>query len=239
MTTNVIIYSRCSTDEKRQDTEVQLGELRRYAQAYGWTYDEVSEYGSAFKGEQPKLQDVIEKIRLRRYSIILVYSLDRFSREHPQKTNALLDRIVYDYKCRFISLKEGIDSQNEMIWHVIRPLFSYFANVYSRQLSEKIRAGIQNKRNKGIYRGGRPKRTYDLNRIKTLRSEGHSFRNVVKLYNDGLPRKDRISHTQVSRLIQIRSGDHRVTTLIQNHTVSDVRIKTNTKAVTSAGEMIC
>ena len=50
MTTHVVIYSRCSTDEKRQDTEVQLVELRRYAKAYGWTYDEVSEYGSAFKG---------------------------------------------------------------------------------------------------------------------------------------------------------------------------------------------
>ena len=120
----VIIYSRCSTDEKRQDTDVQLKELRRYADAYGWKYDEVSEYGSGFKGEQPKLSEIIEKIKRKHYSIILVYSLDRFSREHPKKVNALLDQIVYDYKCRFISLAEGIDSQNEMIWHVIRPLFS-------------------------------------------------------------------------------------------------------------------
>ena len=200
--THVVIYSRCSTDEKRQDTEVQLAELRRYSQAYGWTFDEVSEYGSAFKGDQPKLQEIIEKIRLRHYSIILVYSLDRFSREHPQKTNALLDRIVYEYKCRFISLKEGIDSQNEMIWHVIRPLFSYFANVFSKQLSEKIRAGIQNKKNKGLYKGGRPKKTYDLDRIKTLHSEGHGTRKIATLYNDGLPKKSQISHTQVSRLIQ-------------------------------------
>ena len=202
MPTHVAIYSRCSTDEKRQDTEVQLGELRRYAQAYGWTYDEISEYGSAFKGDQPKLQEVIEKIRLRHYSIILVYSLDRFSREHPQKTNALLDRIVYEYKCRFISLKEGIDSQNEMIWHVIRPLFSYFANVFSRQLSEKIRAGIQNKKNKGIYTGGRPKKVYDLDRIKALRSKGYGPKKIAKLYSEGLPKKSQISHTQVGRLIK-------------------------------------
>ena len=75
MTIHVVIYSRCSTDEKRQDTEVQLNELRRYAQAYGWTYDEVSEYGSAFKGDQPKLQDVIEKIRLPSFSIKSAYTL--------------------------------------------------------------------------------------------------------------------------------------------------------------------
>ncbi len=31
-----VIYARCSTDESRQDVEVQLKELRRYAEAYGW-----------------------------------------------------------------------------------------------------------------------------------------------------------------------------------------------------------
>ena len=81
----VVIYSRCSTDEKRQDTDVQLKELRRYAEAFGWSYDEDSEYESGFKGEQPKLAEVIEKIRRKHYSIILVSSLDRFSREHPKK----------------------------------------------------------------------------------------------------------------------------------------------------------
>ena len=202
MTTTVVIYSRCSTDDKRQDTEVQLKELRRYAKAYGWHYDEVSEYGSGFKGEQPKLRDVIEKIRLHHYSILLVHSLDRFSREHPKKTNALLDRIVYDYKCRFISLKESIDSENEMVWHVVRPLFSYFANVYSRQLSDKIKAGIQNKRDKHLYRGGRPKKEYDLKRLEALRSEGHSVRKVAELYNSSLPKNKCVSHTQVTRLIK-------------------------------------
>lgn len=210
MTTRAMIYSRCSTDEKRQDTEVQLKELRRYAKAYDWTFDEVSEYGSGYKGEQPKLQEVIEKIRLRHYSVLLVHSLDRFSREHPKKTNALLDRIVYDYGCRFISLKESIDSQNEMVWHVIRPLFSYFANVYSKQLSDKIKAGIQNKRVQNIYQGGRPRKAFDLERILSLRSEGHSIRRIAALYNSGLARQKQLSHTQVGRYLSDQSRGHSV-----------------------------
>ena len=196
----VAIYSRCSTDEKRQDTDVQLKELRRYAKAYGWQYDEVSEYGSGFKGEQPKLEEVIEKIRRKHYSILLVYSLDRFSRQHPKKTNALLDQIVYDHKCRFISLKESIDSENEMVWHVIRPLFSYFANVFSRQLSEKIRAGIQNKKDKGLYSGGRPKKEIDLVKIQALAAQGLSTRKIADAYNMGASPKKWISHTKVSRI---------------------------------------
>ena len=45
-----VIYARCSTEENRQDTENQLRELRRYCEAFGWPYEEVSEYDSGFKG---------------------------------------------------------------------------------------------------------------------------------------------------------------------------------------------
>jgi len=198
-----VIYARCSTDESRQDVDLQLKELTRYAKAYGWDYDEVSEYGSGFKGEQPKLNEIVEKIRRRYYNILLVYSLDRFSREHPKKTNALLDSIVYDFKCRFIALKEGIDSDNEMVWHAIRPLFSYFANVFSRQLSEKIRAGIRNKKEKGLFRGGRPKKKVDTSRLQSIiENNGRlPLRKLTSLYNDRIPRDQRIGYTTLSKAL--------------------------------------
>ena len=66
-----VIYARCSTDEGRQDVEVQLVGLRRYAQAFGWSYDEVWEYDSGFKGEQPKLQDVLKRIKRKEYDTLL------------------------------------------------------------------------------------------------------------------------------------------------------------------------
>lgn len=200
-----ILYSRCSTDETRQDTDVQLKELRRYAEAYGWEYDEISEYGSGFKGEQPKLKEIIEKIRLKHYSILLVYSLDRFSREHPKKVNALLDQIVYDHQCRFVSLKEGIDSQNEMIWHVVRPLFSYFANVFSKQLSEKIKAGIRNKKEKNLFRGGRPRKEVNRERLRSLLSvDGRlPLRELETRYNTGIPKSERLSYTTIRKALRL------------------------------------
>ena len=197
-----IIYSRCSTDETRQDTDVQLKELRRYAEAFNWEWDEVSEYGSGYKGNQPKLSQIIEKVRRKEYAIFLVYSLDRFSRQAPRKTNALLDQIVYDYKCRFISLKESIDSDNSMVWNVMKPLFTYFANTFSQQLSEKIKAGIKNKQEKGTYKGGRPKKTYDLVKLRELSNLGCGIRKIAEFYNEGLPKKQHISHMQVSRILR-------------------------------------
>ena len=115
-----IIYGRCSTSESKQDVEVQLQELRRYCDAYGWQYEEVWEYGSGYKSDnQPKLEGVLEHIRLKRYNVLIVFSMDRFSRQSPSKINALLDVIVEQYGCRFMALQQGIDSQNELTWHVV------------------------------------------------------------------------------------------------------------------------
>lgn len=199
-----VIYARCSTDESRQDTEMQLAELRRYCEAFGLACDEVSEYDSAFKGTQPKLQEVLERIRRKDYDVLLVYSLDRFSRQAPSKVNRLLDAIVERDGCRFISRQEGIDSENELVWNAIRPLFSWFAFVYSRNLSEKIKAGIRTKREKGVYRGGRPAKQIDVERLKALRlsNNGYGWRRLTAAYNEGLPDRQQVSVSLLRRVCQ-------------------------------------
>lgn len=207
-----IIYARCSTDEARQDTETQLAELRRYCAAFGWQFDEVAEYDSGFKGTQPKLQEVLERIRRKEYDALLVYSLDRFSRQAPSRVNRLLDAIVERDGCRFISRQEGIDSDNELVWNAIRPLFSWFAFVYSRNLSEKIKAGIRTKREKGIYKGGRPSKTIDVDRLKRLRltHRDYGWRRLTEAYNEGLDGRCSVSVSLLRRVCQKLSfnGQH-------------------------------
>lgn len=199
-----VVYARCSTDEKRQNVENQLRELRRYCEAFGWRYDEVQEYESGYKGIQPKLQEVLEHIRRKKYDVFLVYSLDRFSRQAPSKVNRLLDAIVERDGCRFISRQEGIDSENELIWHAIRPLFTYFANVFSRNLSEKIKLGIHTKRTQGTYRGGRPRKTLDAERLKRLRLAHPQvgWRKLTEVYNEGLTGKQQVSVSLLRRVCQ-------------------------------------
>ncbi len=201
------VYARCSTDEKRQDVEVQLAELRRYCEAYGWSYDEVWEYDSAYKGEQTKLFDLLEKIKRQEYQVLLVYSLDRFSRQPPSKINRLLDELVERDRCRFISRLEGIDSENELTWNVVRPIFAYFANLFSRNLSEKIKAGIRVKRQNGSYTGGRPCKNVSVHRIKALMSSEplRGWRTLARAYNEGLRKAEQISPTLMRRVCQKHS----------------------------------
>lgn len=203
-----IIYARCSTDEVKQDVEVQLKELRRYCDAYGWQYDEAYEYCSGYKGDQPTLAAVIEKIRLKHYDVMLVNSIDRFSREHPSKTDDTLNRIVDLYKCRFISLAEGIDSEDDVKWHIVRHLFTYFANMFSRNLSIKVKNGIKNKKDKGQYSGGRPKKDIDHTRLLDIKRTGLSVRKAVEAYNSGLPRKMWISKSKMAQVLCEQVAEH-------------------------------
>lgn len=199
-----LIYGRCSTDEARQDVEIQLKELRRYCEHQGWEYDETFEYGSGFKGDQPKLFEKIEKIKMGHYGALVVYALDRFSREHPRKVDELLNKIVYDYKCRFISLSDGIDSADEMKWHIMRHMLTYFANVFSRRLSERVKGGIARAKEKGTYAGGRPskKGKVDIAELKELYAKTNSLRKVADLYNTTRYGHNRISRTYVSKVIK-------------------------------------
>ena len=208
------IYARCSTDEKQQDVEVQLAELRRYAQAFGWPYEEVWEYESGFRGEQPKLKALLDRIRRQEFDTLLVYSLDRLSRQAPSKINRLLDELVERDGCRFISRLEGIDSENELTWNVVRPIFAYFANLFSRNLSEKIQAGIRHKRERGEYRGGRPKKIVDADRLRALllTRNGCGWRTLAQRYNHGLPPRAQASFSLLRRVTkQLQFGSDRPT----------------------------
>lgn len=157
-----LIYARCSTDESRQDVDIQLKELKGYCDRQGWEYEVVWEYGSGSKQIPDKLRVVLNEIKQKRYDIFLVYDLSRFSRLHPSTTSKMMDYIV-GQGCRFVSLQDSIDSNDEIKWLVIKPLFQYLAWVYSRNLSEKVKAGMKNAKAKGLH-VGRPKGSKDKKR---------------------------------------------------------------------------
>ena len=147
-----IIYSRCSTDEKKQDIEIQTKELESYCKRQGWKYEIHKEYASGSKSIPDKLRTILRLIKQGHYNIFLVYDLSRFSRLHPSMTNKMLDFIVSN-KCRFLSLQDNIDSDDDIKWLIIKPLFQYMAWVYSKNLSEKVKLGMM-KKNKEIAEKG-------------------------------------------------------------------------------------
>jgi DNA invertase Pin-like site-specific DNA recombinase len=216
-----IIYARCSTKESKQDVEVQLRELRGYCERSNWYYDEVSEYGSGYKEDkQPKLAEIINKIRMKHYDVMIVFSIDRFSRQSPGAIHALLDIIADQYNCRFLALQQGIDSDNKMIWHGMKGLWIYFANKWSEDLSDKIKKGIARKKEKGKYNGGRPRKDVDVGNIVAQKANGASLRAIAAQLSEGKPKKQRVSFQTIRRR------------MLQKHTEDSTRENSSITAVT-------
>lgn len=174
--TRAILYARCSTDESKQDVTIQLKELEDYCERQGWKYDKQLEYSSGSKQVPDKLRKILRLIKERHYDILLVFDLSRFSRLHPTKTSKMMDFVVAN-KCRFISLQDNIDSDDEIKWLVIKPLFQYLSWVYSKNLSEKVKLGMNKAREKGIHIG-RPKGSTDK---KQRSKKGYYRRHEEKL----------------------------------------------------------
>jgi DNA invertase Pin-like site-specific DNA recombinase len=170
-----IIYARCSTDETKQDVEVQLKELREYCKNKNWEFEEFFDYGSGYKGLPDNLKNVLSLIEKGQCNILIVHSLSRFSRQHPKTTEKLLNFVTE--RCRFISMQENLDSENEMLWYSFKGFLIYMNNLYSKNLSEKTRLGMQRAKAKGSQIG-RPTGSKD----KRIRSKkGYYLRTKEKL----------------------------------------------------------
>lgn len=208
------IYLMNRDDQVNKDMQVHLNDLRRVCTAHGWLHDEIFE-SCGSKGDQPQLTLLIEQIRQKHYGVLLVHSLSMFICVDPVKTYEMLTRIVDIYKCRFISLAEGIDSENFEKWQASMRLFNYFVNELFRtysslrdqyqntQISQSIKAENDLKDTKDNMKrsGGRPKKDIDPKRLSDIKRTGMSVRQLTTAYNDGLPEESRVSKTTMAQAL--------------------------------------
>ena len=136
---------------------------------------------------------------------MLCYDLSRFSRQQPHIANEELNRIVHKYGCRFISLNDNIDSEDDIKWNIVRSIMVWQSHNYSKNLSDSIKAGIRNKKDKGLYKGGRPKISQRINKFDVLKaySKTKSYRKASELIwkEQGI----RISYISIQRIIKKNS----------------------------------
>ncbi len=175
-----LILNRCSTDETRQSVELQTKPCIEYCNKNELEYDIISYYGSASKRIPNELQQALDLVTQKKYDILIVYSMDRFSRLHPRITEKLLNHIT-ECGCRFVSILENLDSDNTMSWYTMKGMWLYFANLYSVNLSIKVKEGMRKAKAEGKAIG-RPKGSKD----KRVRSKkGYYNRKYNFKVNEG------------------------------------------------------
>jgi DNA invertase Pin-like site-specific DNA recombinase len=155
----VALYARCSTDEDRQEALNQLLKLRESCEGYGWqVVREYVDYESGRKGRDKRrdFDTMLEAAGRRDFDLVYFWRLNRFSREGIKKTIHYLD-LLANYGVKFKSYTEQyLDSENELIRHMLLGVISYFAEQQAVEISENTKAGLERARKQGKNLGRPP-----------------------------------------------------------------------------------
>lgn len=160
----VALYARVSTS--KQDTENQIPALREHAQRRGWQIvAEYQEAESAWRGgHQYELGKAIRAARQGRFTVLLVWALDRLSREGALAILSLVHRLG-QYGVKVISLQESWTEAPGELQEVLLALAGWVARQESQRRSERTRAGLARVVANG-QRLGRPTGSKDRKRRK-------------------------------------------------------------------------
>jgi putative DNA-invertase from lambdoid prophage Rac len=173
---NTGLYARVSTTNHGQDTELQLKDMRDYCASRGWnTVEYVDEGVSGSKDSRPQLNRMMADAKARKLDVILCWKLDRFGRSLRHLVNSLAE--LEAVGVAFISLKDSIDLSTP----AGRLMFGVIASMaeFERDLiRERVRAGIAHAKSKG-RRFGRKAVVIDIARVKALRAEGQTIREIA------------------------------------------------------------
>jgi DNA invertase Pin-like site-specific DNA recombinase len=155
----VAIYARVSTDDRRQDPENQLRQLRGWCARMGHpVVREYVEHENGGKGIEyrKQLAAMFADAARREFDLLLVWSLDRFSREGMAATIAHLQRLASHGVAFRSYTEEHLSTENELVRNVLLAVLASLAKLEREKISQRTKAGLERARVKGKVLG-RPK----------------------------------------------------------------------------------
>jgi len=184
MTANrVALYARVSTSNGQQDPEMQLRELREYAEHRGLII--IGEYVdrmSGSKDSRPALNLLMGDASRRKFDAVLVWKLDRFGRSLRHLVNAIAQ--LEALGVAFISFRDNLDlstPSGRLMFQIIGAM----AEFERALIQERVRAGLKNARAHG-KRLGRPRTSVDGAQLAKLRASGASWRQISERMGVGV-----------------------------------------------------
>lgn len=160
----VALYARVSMEEgdnkdrRYQEPENQLEPLRAWAAKIGAdVFKEYVDRGSGADPNREQFRVMLQDAMLLRFDTILVWKLDRFSREPMSIAIGRIQKL----KERGIGIKslteEWLDtSKSNPMSDLIMAIMAWAAGEERRKISERTKAGIAQRRAIGQWKGGRP-----------------------------------------------------------------------------------
>ena len=139
--TKVAIWLRAS--DPSQHPENQLPDLRAWAERRGFEVVKVYQVQeSAWRGAHQKaLTQVFQDARAGRFQILLVWALDRLSREGVAATLEIVARLGR-YGVKVLSLQESWTEVEGPMQELLLSIVAWVARMESNRRSERTKAGL-------------------------------------------------------------------------------------------------
>jgi DNA invertase Pin-like site-specific DNA recombinase len=176
----IAIYARVSTKDKGQSTENQIPDLRRFAEAHGWSiYKEYVEEESGASRNRGEFQQLFADAYQRQFDLVLFWSLDRFSREGALPTLMYLNELDASGVGYKSYTEQYLDSTG-LFKDAIVSVLATIARQERIRLSERTKAGLERAKTKGVKLGAPTKAPALIARAQALKAEGKSNGHIAR-----------------------------------------------------------
>ena len=204
------VYARVSTADGRQDTENQLAELRRFASTQGWEImGEYIDHESGGRADRAEFRRMFADAAQRKFDLVLVWALDRFTREGVGETFEYIKRLTL-HGLQFVSFTEEHFRTTGPAGELMIAVAAWIAKQERIRISERVRAGLSRAKQQGTRSGnpvGRPKAIFDRQKVVDLRSQGRPWREIARACNAGITTVRRVYNSPSTSRGVPKSGE--------------------------------
>ena len=175
--TKAALYTRVST--KEQTAENQERELRAWADRLGFEVVRVySDTASGARSDRAALAAVLTGAHRREFDVLLIWSLDRLSREGIGPMARYMEQLR-GAGIRVMSHQEPWLDTGGPVGDLLLAIFGWFAQQERQRLGERVRAGQARARAQGVHIGRKP-RTVDVEEVRRRRAVGQGWRRIAR-----------------------------------------------------------
>lgn len=150
----IAIYARVSKKDETQNPKNQLGALRDYAKVLGGKVSvQYVDKASGGKSDRSGFLQMLADADKRKFDLLLIWSLDRLSREGIHNTLGYLERLKRN-NVAVKSLQESwLDTRDSGLGQLLIAIFSWVANQERQRIVERTKAGLERARKEGKVLG--------------------------------------------------------------------------------------
>ncbi len=184
-----VIYARFSSHNQREESlDAQVRACMERAKQLGYTVIEVyKDFAlSATSDNRPEFQRMIADAEKKKFNVLLVHKLDRFSRDRYDSAN--YKRKLKIFGVQLMSVTENLDGSPESI--ILESVIEGMGQYYSANLAREVSKGQRETALQCKHLGGFPPLGYDVDPITRQyvinETEAKIIRLIFEKYSNGV-----------------------------------------------------